>query len=456
MSKNPEEIARRVLPWYLLPRFKNIVLSKRDVESYLVVNEVAREVFVPGASRFLTVPHVEFDAVDNKDEKKLLVHVHNGWIQGFLPNGQYAKFLAKTVLRDKDNEIEVKYDESYSDFAVSNVVRNYLRIKAGPLFAFKTEQYVKKYGIVFGRHSRDKVYSAEIIIKEKSAYSKITLPVFLYYMAYNGKIIDTVPGVVPGVLRAIGDGIIDPVAENPDAKQALTDFIRELTEVGQTLAPVSAATLQMTSKSKFTYIVGEADGPDTVFNELMKTGRRLVWITGAPAYKGTRVNFYIDPKNRKIYMTISILPFNAPAVLVLNYPPFSIAPLSALMNQRRLFLSYNLDKVERHLEKRGIKVGFYDVDYETLADAGVTFDEIRTALKEGYPKLDTLRQILGKMEKLGYIGDIISHAYGKEMKIEEILIKELKPLVAEKKPAEEKTVIPKEKEYEAEEEEVML
>ena len=99
------------------------------------------------------------------------------------------------------------------------------------------------------------------------------------------------------------------------------------------------------------------------------------------------------------------------------------------------------------------------MDYEALADAGITFDEVRDVLKDGYPRFVHLRPLLEKAEKLGYIGDVMSHAYGKETKVEEILIKELKPLikkevVAEKREVEKPTTI--ETTEEEEEAEVML
>ena len=476
-SRSPEEVARRVLPWYLLPKFSNVLTSlgsKRDIESYkaiktdLVVNEVTT-VYIPGASRFLLVPHVEFEAVDNQEEKQVEVRVMDGWVHGFLPDGRYAKFLTKTLLKDEE-VIPIKYERSYTDFAVDTVVRNYLRIRAGPLFAYKVERFGREHGVAFYKTVPDYLYGAKnvaatvakVVIREKTVFTEITLPVYLYELSYKGEYLGVVPGIVPGILHLIGKDKLDTLKDNPDAKQALTDFVSEVAEVGKRVAPISSATLQATSKSRFTYIIGEADGPKTVFEDIARKlgkNRSLMWITGAPAYRGVRVNFYLNPHNQKIYMTISILPFSAPAVVVLNYPPFNIAPLAALVNQRMNFLRFNLNKVKDYLDKRGIDAGFYDMDYEVLSDAGITFDEVRATLKDGYPRLENLKVLLEKAEKLGYVGDLMAQVYGKESRIEEILVKELKPLMKKEAKKEMEKTIEKATEARDEadyEEEVML
>lgn len=453
----PEEIARRALPWYIMPKFSNLILSlSRDIESYIKVNEVST-VFVPSASRFLTVPHVDFELKDDPQTKTVTATIRGGWVQGFLPNGKYAKFLASTVLEDK-NEVRFRYRENYSEFDVATLLKNYMRMKAGPFFAYKVEQYGKKHGVLFNRTGGAR--NIVIVMKERSVYKEVELPVQVYEVMHQGKFIGTVPGIIPGMLKLINDETVDPLTENQPAKQVLEDFIKEVTRVGSKLVPLSA-TLQSTSRSAFTYIIGEADAQDTVFDELTKKlrsqGRKMMYITGAPAYRGVRVNFFLNPENRKVYMTISILPFSAPATVVLNYPPYSVAPLAALMHQRRYFLRFNLGKVREHLSRRGITAGFYDADYEVLGDAKVTFDEIRTILKDGYPRLSHLRPLLYKLEPLGYIGDIMSHAYGKETKVDEVLIKELKRLAEKEAKTEEKPKTEEKKAVTApEEEEVVL
>jgi len=112
-----------------------------------------------------------------------------------------------------------------------------------------------------------------------------------------------------------------------------------------------------------------------------------------------------------------------------------LSPLAALMNQAEKQLQQALDKATDQLNRRRLSAGFYDADYEVLADARVTFDDIKQILRDGYPRLENLDRVLAKLERLGYIGDIVSHAYGKESKIDRILIKELREIVKTEKKA---------------------
>ena len=62
-----------------------------------------------------------------------------------------------------------------------------------------------------------------------------------------------------------------------------------------------------------------------------------------------------------------------------------------------------------------------------LADAKITFNDVRRVVLEGYPRLGTLRRLLEKVEALGSVGDVMSLAYGKETVVDEMMIKQLAP-----------------------------
>jgi len=430
----PQELARRALPWYLAGKFKNALLAlpsdidvKREVETYvkvdLTVNSVAG-IFIPGASRFLMVPYIEYSSTVDKNEKKIRVDIKDGFVGGFLPNGKYAKFLAKTIT--KEEPVELSFESDYTDFAVDTVIRNYLRLHAGTMFAGRVESYAKARGVFFKSLGMYEI--SKIMVREGSVYTTVKLPTKLHAVSYKDESI-TAPGVVAGLLYLIGSGKFDPLAEYPKGKQVLMDFIKKVDDIGSKLAGVSGSILQATSKTKFTYIVGEVTGPE----QAMKSIKRQEWLTGFTAYRGVRANLYLTPPSY-VTLTISILPFVAPAATVLNYSPFNMTPLTALMNQAEKQLREALDRAEAQLSKRRLSAGFYDADYEVLADARVTFEDIKRVLRDGYPRLENLNKLLEKMERLGYIGDVISHAYGKESKIDRILIKELKEITkAEKK-----------------------
>jgi len=446
----PKELARRALPWYLTAKFKNALLAlpdnidvKRNVETYvkvdLSVNAVAG-IFVPGASRFLMVPHVEYSSEVDKNEKKIRIHVKDGFVSGFLPDGKYVKLLAGTIT--KGDPIELNFEKDYTDFAVDTVVRNFLRINAGTIFGGRVEAYAKSRGVFF--KGLGNYVLSDILLREGSVYTTVKLPTKLYHVQYKDESF-IAPGVVAAVLHLIGIGKFDPLADHPDAKQALADFIKKVDDVGSKLAGVSGSILQATSKTRFTYIIGEVSGPERV----MKSIKEREWLTGFTPYRGVRANIYLSPPNR-VTLTLSVLPFVAPATTVLNYSPFNMAPLAALMDQSAKQLREALDKAETQLNKRRLSAGFYDADYEVLADAKVTFEDVKRVLRDGYPRLENLEKVLEKLERLGYIGDIVSHAYGKETKIDRILIKELRELARTESKAEKK-----EKE-ESEEESVLL
>lgn len=430
---SPREVARRALPWIITPEFKNLLLEMpgRDVESYpeIILNDIVT-VYIPGASRFLVSSKVSFDMDIDRRRRKIAVNIVEGYVYGFLPNGQYIKLRPEKVL--KNTTIELSYKNSYTEFAVANIVKNYLRISAGPVFAAIAEQYAEKNGIWFSKAGEPK--KVKVILAEREVYTEITFPTKLYRAGtMDKKEIVTAPGIIPAILALIRRQAFNPV--KGEAYDIVKNFLKDVTSVGKRLVTLTP-TLQSTSKTKFTYIAGEASGPDQVFDRMGKA-QKLVWLTGGKAHRGTRVDFYLNTENRKIYMTISILPFSAPATTILNYPPYNIAPLAALMHDSYNTVRYLAGTAKKHLASQGLKTGLYIDDYAVLADAKLSINEIRRLLIDGYPRLENLYKILGKLEKLGYVGDIMAHAYGKESKVDIRLLEEVKRVIGEEK--EEKT-----------------
>jgi len=434
-----DELVRRTLPWYVMSRFQNALLSIPDVvveqrinEKYVKVDLKTRQVagiFVPGASRFLVSGYVNFEIVEDTKKKqeetwrrtmyehneyKLMVNIKSGFVYGFLPNGKYVKFYQDKIV--KNELVEVKYKDEYSLGQVADVLRNYLRLSASPLFGAVVSKYAKKIGIEMTEVESGIV--PEIIIKEGKLYTRVVLPTNIYRVKYNDFRFRS-PGVIASILFLMSNNMLDPLQENPEARGLLSDFIKRVDEVGRSLAGVSGSLLQSTSKSSFTYIIGEVKETSNTANLKNPIGLGTFWIN-----KYTTMRFTLQP-SRIITTTITVRPFSSPATVVLNYTPFNIAPLSALMNEGKSSLSFAKEKVTSILRKKGFEPGFYDTDYEVLSDANITFEDVRKILRDGYPKLESLNVVLEKSEKLGYIGDVISHAYGSEVKVDKILIREL-------------------------------
>ena len=442
---DPREQARRVLPWIIMPKFKNVLthfpdsiinkirmenqnqqieIGTRELELYVAEGEKWGGLYIPGASTFLTVPYIKYDVEIDEKRKIMTVTSSDGFIQGFAPDGTYVKYRTLTI-DEKDGPIELEYDANFTEFATGVVVRNVYRLLAGKYFARRIASIMrKKFGVKIIKE-KEEIKIGDVVVSEGHVRGTVPIVINLYLVGleYNNYV---TPGVVPGILQLIEDGILKPYDEKTE--EVLTNFMEKITRIGKRVSPISGGILQKTSKTKFTYYLGEIDAPDTVINTLKRKMGDSVWLGGGPAYRGTRVNFYVNLTKKKFYMTISILPFNPPATIVLNYPPFNIAPISALMNERYAFLEYNIKReVIPRARRLGLDVGSFHRELQVLGDAGITFDEVRGILKDGYPRLDKLEVVAEKAEKLGNVADLVSMISADVYKIDKLLISLIEP-----------------------------
>jgi hypothetical protein len=428
----PVEMARRILPWYLAPRFNNVIskveikgkkaIVNRNVEIYVTSN--MPYVFVPMASMMLYVPYLNSEfSIRRKNESETIVTINkiDGFVAGYLPDGKYAKFTENAIEKDVIGKEIIVHGEPH-EFSINMVTRRIARINAAKYFANKVRYELKKNGWYFEPIGYGHVKAVKVV--EGNAETRLEIRTTFFEVHYRGKSV-TAPGIVPGVVSFFGNDKYLPI-EDDKVKDTLLDFVKRVSDVGKSFS--SLAILQKATKSTFGYVVGEADIPDTVKKELKsKSEGPWYWITGSPTYRGVRSNYYLDLESNKIVLTLTFVPFSPPASLVLNYPPFHIAPLSAMVNERMNQLKYFADVVPDRLKRIGVDGTLYVDELEPLKDAGVRFDDIRRILREGYPKLSTLDKLLEKMDRISYLGDIASMTYGSIRKIDELLVSSIQP-----------------------------
>lgn len=438
-TSEPREVARRVLPWVLLPRFLNVVTRLplperlepgktyvvRELELY-VTNDAG--VYVPGASTLLVVPHLSYRTERDEAERVVRVLDIEGSIYGFMPDGTPARYRASTIV-EKEGIPEIRYGDRYSDFSLDVVLRNALRLSAGKYFAYKVESAMRRRGVFFSRGGVVKMRN--VVVRERGVVAEIPLTISLYTVTYRGERLRA-PGVVPGVLDLIGRGLLETVGG--EARTVLDSFLERVSSVGKRLSPVSGAILHRTSRTRFHYYIGEVSASESVVRALRSREGDRVWLAGGPMGKGTGawVTVYADLRNMKAYAAVSLLPLSTPAAVVLNYPPFSIAPLSALMGEGSGRLGDLLERAGERARRLGLDVGFYDRDLAVLADAGIGFREVKQILRDGYPRLEHLEPVLEKTERLGDIGDIMSMALGPVYKVDKLLVTLAEPVREER------------------------
>lgn len=433
VNENVNEMTRRILPWYLLPRFNNTILKvsikdekailKRNIELYTTSN--MPYAFIPVASLLLYIPYIKPEYSVNKVDKKkneITINKIDGFISGYLPDGRYTKITGETIGKDiVGNEISIRGDPR--DFPIGMVARRLSRIIAGKYFANKVKYYLKNKGWFFDIKGVGNIKL--ITIKEGNAITNIEIPTTFFEVRYHNKTIVS-PGIIPGVSYFFLDNNDLPIESEP-VKENLINFVNRIADIGKSFSSISI--LQNATKSSFGYAIGEANFSDDIKNTLKNESKNKYWywLGGVPTYRGVRNNFYVDIESKKLIMTISFTPPSPPASLVLNYPPFHLLPLSAMAKERIKQLRIVANKIMKpRLKKIGVDGTFYIDEIEPLADANVKFDDIKKILKEGYPKIETLDMLLEKMDKISYIGDITSMAYGEMRKINEIMISTIK------------------------------
>jgi len=423
-SSAADEMARRLLPWVLAPRFKNVVTSvevegekavaRRNVELY---ETDAGGVMVPGASMFLYEPYLNTEyrvKITGRDKGYAVITAISGYVAGYMPNGEYVRYGYRTLRDVVGKRIEFTGSEP-DQFTVNMIARRLARISAARIFAANIKQALMEEGWKFeliGEGTIKKVY-----VREGNAATKVVIQTSFFAVYYDGRAY-TAPGIVPGVLNFFADPNLS-IVKRDDVRERLIEFLGRVSEVGSKFAPVSI--LQQATRSTFTYVIGEVEG-------LSKTGKAggSQWVAGGPAYSGVRANVYAD-RNGKLLLSLTFIPFSPPASLELNYPPYHIAPLAAMVRDRPRMLRYLADTAVKRLARQGADAVAYVDELEPLADAGVGFDELRRAMKEGYPKMETVETILDKMTRIEDVADVASLTYGEVRKVDELLVSEIRP-----------------------------
>jgi len=431
------EMVRRLLPWYLLHRFRNVVLAVeveeeegrgvarvREVELYVSPN--APYVFVPGASMMLYAPFIRARyevAASGSGESEVVISGVEGFVAGFLPNGRYAKYTEKAFGEGVVGK-RVKVRGEPDQFDIDVVAAGIARIVAGGWFAANIKTSLSREGWEFEPFAKGAL--KVITVAERRAEAEVSIMVRLFKVRYGGREV-TAPGIVPGVAAFFADDRSLPIAD-AGARDALIGFVKGVADVGRHFA--SLALLQRTARSTFTYTVGEASVPKAVREHLMKRsgGSGRLWLAGGRLHRGVRADFYLDLEGGGVVSDITIYPFSPPATLVLNYPPFNMAPLAATLHEQPRRFARLAELASKRLDRYRVEGALYVKELEPLAEAGVKFDDIKKALREGYPKLDTLEALLGKMDRVSYLGDVASMAYGRARRVDELLIASITPI----------------------------
>lgn len=420
----PREVARRVLPWVLLTKFRNVVMNLplselkpgrheiRNIEYY--VTTTSPEVHVPAASSLLYIPFIKFSYDVMKDSNEVVIKDVSGIVRGYFYDGTSRGYrienLEEEVRKRTGRPTTLTYEDSVSKFDIEGVLRAFYRLEAGKLFAAHLSAHSrKKDGITFSNLGRMKNIS--VVVEERGVSITVDLKVSVFEVCGKG-VCFKAPGVVPGLLYLLHAGLLKPL--DGEAADVLNSTIKTIANVGDRLSPVSGGILQSTNKARFIYVVGELDEK----NEEEGRRRRLAW----DLIRGVRVSFYANERTGGIEMVVTMYPFNPPAIIVMNYPPFNLAPISALLKDRYWQLKRLADKAYQRLKSIGLDGAVYIREMTSLADAGITIYDVKTALREGYPRIETIEKMLSGFEKVGRLGDIMSLAIGRVEKVDKLLV----------------------------------
>ncbi len=427
------KIATRILPWIILPRFNNVALSlavnkeriviSRGVEYYVSTNS---RLFIPSASTFIYSPFLRSSVKLVEMDDKTYVNIDDieGFFSGFLPSGMYVKIPVDKVRSQLETDLSTTpLTGVVTRYNTMLLINSLARLRAGSIFAGIVKSHVeKRFGVEF-RLIGEGVVNV-ITINEKGAKGSFEIRTRFYEMRHGDGNTKVVPGIVPGILYLINQGF--RFADNTKAYETVESVLEEMYDVGSRFTSVSL--VQTTTRGKFTYVIGELEG------DVEKWSRRnLSRVTlrdvGRRAYRGVTSNIVLDFSSEKVLLSIEFDRFAPPAQAVLNYAPLNMTPISAMVNQRLKFLKFQTALArERARSRYGVEATFYIDELSPLGESGITFDDINRAYKEGYIKIDTIRKLLDKMDRVSYIGDISSFAYGDLHKIDEITLASIKPV----------------------------
>ena len=412
------EPVRALLPWIMMPRYRNVISSIRpdgEIEVYRSA-VIATYIYVPGAASLLAprYAHANFyvEKVDNKDgTKKYQVTLSDvdAYVVGYLPDGRKVVFRRRLSEEMEGLRIEIEGRITQDDIDMLTSLVG--RLKAGKYFGGIVANFAKTHNIMITRHSR---YSLNVIeVQALRAKAEVRIKTRVYNVSFKDKTI-LAPGVVPAVANIISyperfRGGLASEIEGYDKAKELVDRIRDM---GGRFADM--ALLYSISKARFRYIVGE----------LYNTPRNDRLLISDKIAKGTRASFIATEKG-KVLLEISFLPLSPPAMFVASFPPLNISPLAATVNERFLKLKVLANKAKKYMERGGLAGEIYIDELEPLRDAKLSIEDVRGMLKDGYPLPSRINRILDELDKLSDIADILQVTSGGGL--ERLLVKALKP-----------------------------
>lgn len=407
-------MVREVLPWVLLSRFHNVVLTveiegdkavlHRNVELY--ISGGRNRVFLPGASSLLYVPFLraEFEMGGGR----VTIKDVEASVKGYTFNGE-PTVIRSVAKRVKGKPIHVR--GRFSEFHAMNVARWMVRVEAGKVFAGLNKRNAEKSGWRFTHVGEGTVEN--VVYEEAGHYAEKDVKTNLYSVRTPWDEVYTSPGIVPALLKGLAKKPDEVIG--PDRYGELEPLLGDIRSLGMKFTDV--ALLSSTSRGKFTYIVGKIDPAYARGRPYVKLGatrpHRNVWFTLYATREGN------------IVAVVTLYPFVPPAVVVLNYPPFDIAPLAAAFYSGIKYVDRLERSVRKKLEREGVEYELYLDDLKVLSEAGVRAYQLKEFLKEGYPSVEAVRGLLDRLARLEDVADVVSLTYGEKSRVERLLVANL-------------------------------
>lgn len=419
------------MPWIMLSKFRNVVKGLPISDSNVRLGEVnvrnveyyttERGRIITPASSSLMIPsfikvYTEEEMDEDYEETKIIVKNLEGYVYGFMFDGTYFRVDANKLL---GNGIDLQKKKNYSDYELNDTVKKVLRLRAGKLFtAYNKSILRKRYGIELqntGIHGGIK----KLIINNKSIIAREDFETS-FFTILNDKEEIKYPGVMSALLSLIYNKKVYPSGKT---REIIDEFLKELSTVGKSVAPFSEAILQATGNNAFVYNLGEIKMKEKDKERYRREGQsNRIHLFSKWLDKLVYGEIYANANTDKVYLDLSFYPNNTVAQIEFNYPPFSVLPLSAVVYSKKDAFDKLINGAKTIANKNNIDLTLDSKDFDVLANAGVSTDDIAKAMKEGYPKIDTLLNLLDKSSKLSNIGDIFNLLMGKANRVDTILV----------------------------------
>lgn len=452
MSRRSEAdyLAKGVLPWRTLSLFRNVlsgmsanvndeVIELLNPDIYVGLNGV---VYVPGASMFVVIRNPMYDVEELKGAgaggsegaKLMKVVPVNGVAWGRLPNGAgFAVDLTKINMDDVTFEASGKVDE----FSIKLAASEAARIKAGGPLGGALRNLLKKAGV--GVIPTEYTTTKVILVVSHNVVGRINLNLRLYTFTYGDSEFSAA-SLAAGAIEVLrrGGRIVVAGKYSEDAQQEAYDkvdeFIKESSEVGRRLMPL-VPVVQGIKRSTFTYMIGDIvtdESSDVAgFKEMLRRNYgveevKYVKLGRATVGKGVTAEFSADLERMKLSATLSFYPPSTPATIVLNYPPYPLAPLAAAVNDGWAKLAAAASDAARRFNAMAkvfrLSAANHLDSLRSLADADVGLKDVRNLFSQGYPSIESFRDLLDKLDRLSDIAEIVSMAIVPPSKLSKVLI----------------------------------